>query len=230
MDDLNAAHAWTTSRRSSRPTTRRTTPSSRIVGDVDTEGDAGEGRRKYFERDPAQPAPPPVDMTEPPQTEERRLDDRGSAGAAAAHRHRRTRFRPSSSPDDDALSVLGTMLSSGRSSRFYETIVRQKQLAANVGAFAPTRAAARACSASSARAPPGKRSPTRSGDRRRDRAGEDRTDRRLGDREGAQRRARRQLREQPRQLAGSRGPARRSTRCFTTTRAGSTRAPSASPR
>ena len=39
---------------------------------------------------------------------------------------------PSSSPDDDALQVLGTVLSSGRSSRFYENIVRQKQLAANV--------------------------------------------------------------------------------------------------
>ena len=42
---------------------------------------------------------------------------------------------PSSSPDDDALRVLGTVLSSGRSSRFYENIVRQKQLAPNVSAF-----------------------------------------------------------------------------------------------
>ncbi len=35
---------------------------------------------------------------------------------------------PSSSPDDDPLDVLTTLLSSGRSSRFYEAIVRQKQL------------------------------------------------------------------------------------------------------
>jgi predicted Zn-dependent peptidase len=34
------------------------------------------------------------------------------------------------------LQVLGTVLSSGRSSRFFENIVRQKQLAANVSAFA----------------------------------------------------------------------------------------------
>jgi zinc protease len=37
-----------------------------------------------------------------------------------------------SSPDYDALSVLSTILSSGRSSRLYESIVRQQQLAANV--------------------------------------------------------------------------------------------------
>ena len=42
---------------------------------------------------------------------------------------------PSSSPDDDALRVLATVLSSGRSSRFYENIVRQKQLAPKSSAF-----------------------------------------------------------------------------------------------
>ena len=42
---------------------------------------------------------------------------------------------PSSSADADALQVLGTVLSNGRSSRFYETIVRQKQLAPTVSAF-----------------------------------------------------------------------------------------------
>jgi zinc protease len=39
---------------------------------------------------------------------------------------------PSSSPDDDAITVLSTILSGGRSSRFTEHIVRQKQLATNV--------------------------------------------------------------------------------------------------
>ena len=57
---------------------------------------------------------------------------------------------PSSSPDDDALQVLGTVLSSGRSSRFYENIVRQKQLAPNVVARSAARAAAPVSSASSA--------------------------------------------------------------------------------
>ena len=41
---------------------------------------------------------------------------------------------PSSSPDDDALTVMATILSGGRSGRFYEAIVREKQLATNVSA------------------------------------------------------------------------------------------------
>jgi zinc protease len=43
---------------------------------------------------------------------------------------------PGSSPDADPLQVLGTILSGGRSSRFYEAIVRQKQLAPSVNAGA----------------------------------------------------------------------------------------------
>jgi predicted Zn-dependent peptidase len=38
------------------------------------------------------------------------------------------------SKDDEALSVLGTVLSSGRSSRLYEAVVRQKQLSTGAGA------------------------------------------------------------------------------------------------
>ena len=47
-----------------------------IVGDVKT-AEVLEKARKYFERIPSQPAPAPVDMTEPPQTAERRqtIDD-----------------------------------------------------------------------------------------------------------------------------------------------------------
>jgi predicted Zn-dependent peptidase len=43
---------------------------------------------------------------------------------------------PSSSPDTDAIDVLSTILSGGRSARFYEAIVRQKQLSSGVSAFA----------------------------------------------------------------------------------------------
>jgi predicted Zn-dependent peptidase len=46
------------------------------------------------------------------------------------------RLPPAPSPDEYALSVLGTVLSGGRSSRFYEQIVREKQLATNASAFA----------------------------------------------------------------------------------------------
>jgi zinc protease len=104
-----------------------------IVGDVDTKTTL-EKVRKYFEPIPPQPAPPAVDMTEPLQKEERRatLED----GLARLTRIDMVyKIPPSSSPDYDALQVLSTVLSSGRSSRFFESIVRQKQLATNVSAF-----------------------------------------------------------------------------------------------
>ena len=101
-----------------------------IVGDVDTKT-VVEKMRKYFEPIPSQPAPPPVDIAEPPQTAERRtvIDD---PLARLPRLDMAYKIPPSSSPDSDALSVLATILSGGRSSRFYETIVRQKQLTANV--------------------------------------------------------------------------------------------------
>ena len=101
-----------------------------IVGDVDTKT-VVEKMRKYFEPIPSQPAPPPVDIAEPPQTAERRtvIDD---PLARLPRLDMAYKIPPSSSPDSDALSVLATILSGGRSSRFYETIVRQKQLTGNV--------------------------------------------------------------------------------------------------
>lgn len=103
-----------------------------IVGDVDTKATL-EKVRKHFEAIPSQPPPAPVDMTEPPQTAERRamLDD---PLARIPRLDMAYKVPPSSSPDYDALTVLGTILSGGRSARFYEAIVRQKQLATNVSA------------------------------------------------------------------------------------------------
>jgi len=104
-----------------------------IVGDVETKATL-EKVRKYFESIPAQPPPPAVDMTEPAQKEERRatLDD---GLARLARIDMVYKIPPSSSPDSDALSVLATVLSGGRSSRFNEVIVRQKLLASAVNAF-----------------------------------------------------------------------------------------------
>ena len=103
-----------------------------IVGDVDTKTTLAKFE-KYFGSIPKQPPPPAVDMTEPAQKEERRqtLED---PLARLVRIDMAYKIPPSSSPDDDALSVLGTILSGGRSSRFYESIVRQKQLAAAVNA------------------------------------------------------------------------------------------------
>jgi zinc protease len=101
-----------------------------IVGDVDTKTVLAKVE-KYFGAIPRQPAPPQVDMTEPPQTQERRLTlDDGLARLARLDMA--YKIPPSSSPDTDALAVLSTILSGGRSSRFYTAIVRQKQLSNNV--------------------------------------------------------------------------------------------------
>ena len=103
-----------------------------IVGDVDTKATLAK-IQKYFGAIPKQPAPPQVDMSEPPQTEERRLTLE-DALARLPRLDMAYKIPPSSSPDSDALSVLGTILSGGRSSRLYESIVRQKQLSSGVGA------------------------------------------------------------------------------------------------
>ncbi len=105
-----------------------------ISGDVRTAA-CLEKVRRYFESIPRQPAPPAVDVTEPPQTEERRqtIDD---SLARLARVDVVYHVPPSMTPDADALSVAATILSGGRSSRFYESIVRQKQLSSNVGASA----------------------------------------------------------------------------------------------
>ena len=105
-----------------------------IVGDVDTKATLAK-MEKYFGAIPSQPAPAPVDMTEPAQTEERRLtlDD----GLARLTRiDMAYKIPPASSPDFEAIGVMTSILSSGRSSRFYESLVRQKQLSQGVNAFA----------------------------------------------------------------------------------------------
>jgi zinc protease len=103
-----------------------------IVGDIDTKTTLAK-MEKYFGAIAKQPAPPQVDMSEPPQTEERRLTLE-DALARLPRLDMAYKIPPSSSPDSEALTVLGTILSGGRSSRFYESIVRQKQLSSNVGA------------------------------------------------------------------------------------------------
>ncbi|HSC25904.1 MAG TPA: pitrilysin family protein [Vicinamibacterales bacterium] len=105
-----------------------------IVGDVDTKTTLA-SVRKYFETIPSQPAAPPLDMTEPPQKEERRTTIEDSL-ARLPRLSMAYKIPPASSPEQDALRVLSTVLSGGRSSRFYEAVVRQKELASGgVSAF-----------------------------------------------------------------------------------------------
>jgi zinc protease len=103
-----------------------------IVGDVDTKV-VLEKVRKYFEPIPSQPPPPSVDMAEPAQKAERRTTIEDPL-ARLSRIDLAYKVPPSGSADDDALTVLSTILSTGRSSRFFEAIVRQKQLATSVNA------------------------------------------------------------------------------------------------
>ncbi|MBU22069.1 MAG: peptidase M16 [Acidobacteria bacterium] len=105
-----------------------------IVGSVDT-AEALELVQKYFGPIQRQPPPPEVDLTEPPQTEERRSSYEDPL-ARLARIDIAYHIPESMSADHDALSVLSTILSSGRSSRLYQSIVRDSQLGVNVGAFA----------------------------------------------------------------------------------------------
>jgi zinc protease len=103
-----------------------------IVGDVKA-ADTIAKVKKYFDRIPSQPAPAPVDMTEPPQTAEKRMtieDPLARLPRVDIVWH----TPPANSADDDALTVLSTILTGGRSSRMYDTLVRQKQLTTGVNA------------------------------------------------------------------------------------------------
>lgn len=108
-----------------------------LVGDFKT-NDALAKIKKYFEAIPSQPKPPAPDMTEPEQKAERRvnLDD----GFARAPRIDMVYKIPQGNTADYyALSLLGQILSSGQSSRLYQKIVKERELAVQVGAGAQER-------------------------------------------------------------------------------------------
>jgi predicted Zn-dependent peptidase len=105
-----------------------------LVGDFNT-ADALKKIRQNFESIPKQPNPPPVDMTEPQQTAERRatLDD---VLARAPQVDIAFKAVPGNMPDFYALQVLSASLQSGQSSRLYQTLVKDKQLVTSVFGFA----------------------------------------------------------------------------------------------
>jgi zinc protease len=104
-----------------------------LVGDFNTE-DALKKIRENFEAIPRQPDPPPVDMTEPEQKAERRanVDD---ALARLPQIDLAFKAVPGNTPEFYALQVLSASLQSGQSSRLFQTLVKDKQLATNVGGF-----------------------------------------------------------------------------------------------
>ena len=101
-----------------------------IVGDVDPQV-ALEKAKKYFGAIPSQPIPKAPDLSEPEHYGERRevIDDplaRLPMLLVAYHIPR------GDTPENNAALVLANILGSGRSSRLYQHLVKDKQLAAQV--------------------------------------------------------------------------------------------------
>lgn len=87
--------------------------------------------KKYFGDIPAQPPPPAPDLSEPKQTAERRktIED---PFAQVPRIDIAFKIPPGNTPDEYALDVLSTALGSGQSSRLYQSLVKDKELAVNV--------------------------------------------------------------------------------------------------
>jgi predicted Zn-dependent peptidase len=90
--------------------------------------------RKYFEPIPRQPAPAPVQINEPEQKAERRqtVED-----PLARLSQVRIAFKaaPGNTPDYYALDILSYALQSGQSSRLYQKLVKERELATSVGGY-----------------------------------------------------------------------------------------------
>ena len=104
-----------------------------LVGDFNT-ADAIKKIKQNFEAIPRQPDPPAIDMTEPEQKAERRatVDD---ALARLPQIDIAFKAVPGNTADFYALQVLSASLQSGQSSRLYQKLVKEKELATNVGGF-----------------------------------------------------------------------------------------------
>ena len=108
-----------------------------LVGDFKTEEALAKVRRA-FESIPAQPAAAKVDTTEPEQTAERRftLDDPLAQLVLINIGYKGIR---GNTPDAYALQIAGSILGGGQSSRLYQKLVKEKQLALSVSSFTGTR-------------------------------------------------------------------------------------------
>ncbi|HXV84467.1 MAG TPA: pitrilysin family protein, partial [Candidatus Binatia bacterium] len=103
-----------------------------LVGDFQTDVALGL-IKKYFEDIPAQPAPPAPDVAEPEQKAERRkvIEDK----FAQAPRLDIVYKAPAGNTSDwYALSVLGQVLSGGVSSRLYQKLIKDKEVALSASA------------------------------------------------------------------------------------------------
>ena len=104
-----------------------------LVGDFKT-ADALKKIKENFGSIPRQPDPPAVDMTEPEQKAERRADV-DDALARLPQIDIAFKAVPGNTADFYALQVLSAALQGGQSSRFYQSLVKEKQLVTNIFGF-----------------------------------------------------------------------------------------------
>lgn len=104
-----------------------------VVGDVKA-AEAMPILEKYFGRIPARPAPEPLRVKEPPQEALRAVTIHDKSQPLYVEGYHRPNFRD---PDDAVYDVLSDLLSKGRTSRLYRSLVRDKRiaLAAQGGSF-----------------------------------------------------------------------------------------------
>jgi predicted Zn-dependent peptidase len=97
-----------------------------VVGDVNVD-EVKKMVEKHFASIPSQPMPARADLTEPAQTKEKRVsqtDKLANLPALATGYH----LPPQNSPDFPAMALLVQILQSGESSRWYQRLVKEKEL------------------------------------------------------------------------------------------------------
>ena len=100
-----------------------------IVGDVNP-AEAWPLMEKYFGRLPSAPQPEPLRAVEPPQEAERIAILRETAQPVYLEGYHRPAV---TDPDNATFDVISMLMSSGRTSRLYKTLVRDRKIAAQAG-------------------------------------------------------------------------------------------------
>ena len=102
-----------------------------VVGDVKA-SEAMPIIEKYFGRIPSAPKPDEETTTEPPQNSERRVVLHDMSQPIYLEGYHRPDYR---SPDDAVYDAIADLMSSGRTSRLYRALVRDKKIASDSAGF-----------------------------------------------------------------------------------------------
>ena len=102
-----------------------------VVGDLNA-AEAMPIIEKYFSRLPVRPKPDTATTTEPPQNSERTVVLHEQSQPLYLEAYHRPDYR---SPDDQVYDAIADLMSSGRTSRLYRALVRDKQIASDSAGF-----------------------------------------------------------------------------------------------